>query len=74
MESDDEQGSFLGKMNDDCTITVSDQSTCDVITAAKDAIHADDSEIYGDALLRAIAAMKEATIAKIRLFGSEGRA
>ena len=46
----------------------------DIILAAKAAIHADDDEIYGDALLRAEAAMKEATIAKIKLFGSEGKA
>jgi len=46
----------------------------DVIMAAKAAIHADDNEIYGDALLRAGAAMKQATIAKIRVFGSEGKA
>ena len=36
LESDDEQGNFLGKMNDDCTITVSDQATCDLIKAAND--------------------------------------
>jgi len=46
----------------------------DIILAAKAAIHADDDEIYGDAMLRAGAAMKEATIAKIKLFGSEGKA
>jgi len=46
----------------------------DIITAAKNVIHEDDNEIYGDALLRAIAAMKEATITKIKIFGSEGKA
>ena len=46
----------------------------DIILAAKAAIHADDDEIYGDALLDAITAMREATIAKIKLFGSEGKA
>jgi len=46
----------------------------DIILAAKNAIHADNDEIYGDALLRAEAAMKEAVIAKIKLFGSEGKA
>jgi len=46
----------------------------DVILAAKAAIHADADEAYGDALLRAEAAMKEATIAKLKLFGSAGRA
>ena len=46
----------------------------DVILAAKAAIHADNDEAYGDALLRAEAAMKEAVIAKIKVFGSEGRA
>ena len=46
----------------------------DIILAAKAAIHADDDEIYGDALLDAVNAMREATIAKIKLFGSEGKA
>ena len=46
----------------------------DIILAAKDAIHADNDEIYGDAMLRARAAMKAATVKKIKLFGSEGKA
>lgn len=46
----------------------------DIILAAKAAIHADDDEIYGDAMLRAEDAMKRATVEKLRLFGSEGRA
>lgn len=46
----------------------------DVILAAKAVIHENPDESYGDALLRAEAAMKEAVAAKIRIFGSEGRA
>lgn len=46
----------------------------DVILTAKAAIHADNDESYGDALLRAEAAMKEAVIAKLHLFGSKGKA
>lgn len=46
----------------------------DIILAAKAAIHADDDEIYGDAMLNARAAMKAATMKKIHLFGSEGKA
>lgn len=46
----------------------------DVILAGKDAIHADNDESYGDALLRAQNAMKEAVAAKLQLFGCIGRA
>ena len=46
----------------------------DVILAAKAVIHEDADESYGDALLRAEAAMKEAVKAKIKVFGSEGKA
>ena len=46
----------------------------DIILAAKAAIHADENEAYGDAMLRAQNAMKEATAVKLRLFGSAGRA
>lgn len=46
----------------------------DVILAAKDAIRADAGESYADALMRAQDAMKDATAAKLRLFGSAGRA
>ena len=46
----------------------------DVILAAKAVIHEDGDESYGDALMRAEAAMKQAVINKIKVFGSEGRA
>ena len=46
----------------------------DVILAAKAVIHEDPDESYGDALMRAEAAMKQAVIAKIKVFGSEGKA
>ena len=46
----------------------------DVILAAKAVIHEDGDESYGDALMRAEAAMKQAVISKIKVFGSEGRA
>ena len=46
----------------------------DIILAAKAAIRADENESYGDAMLRAEAAMKEAAMAKIKVFGSAGRA
>lgn len=46
----------------------------DIILAAKAAIRADENESYGDAMLRAEAAMKAAAIAKIKVFGSSGKA
>lgn len=46
----------------------------DIILAAKAAIRADMDESYGDAMLRAQAVMTEAAKAKIRVFGSEGKA
>ena len=45
----------------------------DVILAAKAAIRADADESYGDALMRAEVAMKEAVAAKLQLFGSAGK-
>lgn len=46
----------------------------DIILAAKAAIRADENESYGDAMLRAEVAMKAAAIAKIKVFGSSGKA
>ena len=46
----------------------------DIILAAKAAIHADANEAYGDAMLRAEEAMKQAAIAKMKVFGSMGKA
>lgn len=46
----------------------------DVILAAKAELQADPEASYGDALLRAEAAMQKAVEDKIRLFGSEGKA
>lgn len=46
----------------------------DIILAAKAAIRADMDESYGDAMLRAEEAMKQAAMAKMKLFGSMGKA
>ena len=45
----------------------------DIILAAKSAIREDMNESYGDAMLRAEEAMKQAAMAKMKLFGSVGK-